>query len=145
MANSLKCTCFDCGTVSRFPADKITDNPKCGKCGSWLITGKVAEVDLNTLQKAAKMDDIPLVVDFWAPWCGPCRMMAPQFSMAAEKMKGEVRYVKINTEEHQKAGQIYNIRGIPTMALFKGGREKGRKSGAMQSPQIQTWVKGVAG
>ena len=141
MSKPLKCTCLECGAVGRFPADKIGDRPKCGKCGAWLINGKVAEIDLATLAKAAKNDDVPLVVDFWAPWCGPCRMMAPQFMMAAEKMDPHVRFAKINTEAHPKASQRYNIRGIPTMALFKGGREAARQSGAMQSPQIQAWVK----
>lgn len=140
MAKLLKCTCLDCGVISRFPADKIGDKPKCGGCGGWLITGKVKDIDLAILNKAAKNDDVPLVVDFWAPWCGPCRMMAPQFTMAAEKMAPYVRFAKINTEEHANAGQRYNIRGIPTMALFKAGREVARQSGAMQSPQIQAWV-----
>ena len=141
MSKMLKCTCLECGAVGQFLADKIADRPKCGKCGAWLITGKVAEIDLAILAKAAKNDDVPLVVDFWAPWCGPCRMMAPQFKMAAEKLEPYVRFAKINTEAHPKASTRYNIRGIPTMALFKGGREKARQSGAMQSPQIQAWVK----
>ncbi len=144
MSNALKCTCLDCGTICRFPADKIDAKPKCGKCGSWLITGKVWEIDLETLNKAARNDDVPLVVDFWAPWCGPCRMMAPQFTMAAKDMAPHVRFAKINTEEHQNAGARYNIRGIPTMALFKGGKEKARQSGSMQSPQIKAWVSGKA-
>jgi thioredoxin 2 len=144
MGKPLKCTCLECGAVSRFPSGKIASGPKCGVCGARLITGKVVEIDLATLQKAAKNDDVPLVVDFWAPWCGPCRMMAPQFSMAAGKMAPNVRFAKINTEEHPKASQRYNIRGIPTMAMFKGGREAGRQSGAMQSPQIQSWVAGKA-
>ncbi len=144
MSQPLKCTCLKCGAVSRFPADKINAGPKCGVCGAKLISGKVEEINLATLQKAAKNDDVPLVVDFWAPWCGPCRQMAPQFTIAAGKMAPNVRFAKIDTQEHPKASQRYNIRGIPTMALFKGGREKGRKSGAMQAPQIQNWVKGNA-
>ncbi len=141
MSKPLKCTCFECGAVSRFPADKIGKGPKCGVCGAKLITGKVAEIDLKTLKKAAKTDDVPLVVDFWAPWCGPCKMMAPEFSKTAAAMQPNVRFAKINTEEHPQAGQIYNIRGIPTMALFRGGREIARQSGAMQAAMIENWVK----
>lgn len=141
MSKLLKCTCLECGTTGQFPADKIGDRPKCGKCGAWLITGKVVAVTPAILAKAAKNDDVPLVVDFWAPWCGPCRMMAPQFKMAAEKLDPHVRFAKINTEAHPNASKRYNIRGIPTMAMFKRGREVARQSGAMQSPQIQAWVK----
>jgi thioredoxin 2 len=140
MSKMLKCTCLDCGAVGRFPLDKIKDKPKCGKCGSWLITGKVWQLDPATLAKAAKNDDLPLVVDFWAPWCGPCRMMAPQFEMAAGKLAPYARFAKINTEDHAQISGRYNIRGIPMLALFKGGREVARQAGAMQAPQIQAWV-----
>ncbi|WP_137701364.1 thioredoxin TrxC [Marimonas lutisalis] len=141
MAQSKKVTCLDCGQVNRVPADRLSAGAKCGTCGAKLITGKVAEVDLATLQKAARNDEIPLVVDFWAPWCGPCRMMAPEFSKAAQELSGEARLVKLNTEEHPQAGAKYNIRGIPTMAGFAGGREKARQSGAMPAAQIVNWVK----
>ncbi|MDX2484521.1 MAG: thioredoxin, partial [Pseudodonghicola sp.] len=100
------------------------------------------EVDAATLAKAAQNDDLPLVADFWAPWCGPCRMMAPEFSKAAQTMQGRARLVKLNTEEHQAAGMKYGIRGIPTMVEFAGGREVKRQSGAMQEPQIVRWIDG---
>ena len=92
------------------------------------------------MQKAARHDDLPLVVDFWAPWCGPCRSMAPEFSKAAQALDGKARLVKLNTEEHPRAGQVYGIRGIPTMAGFKGGREMARQSGAMPAASIVAWV-----
>lgn len=142
MAQSKKITCLDCGQVNRVPADKLTAGPKCGTCGAPLMSAKVTEVDPATLQKAAKNDDVPLVVDFWAPWCGPCRMMAPEFSKAAAELKGQARLVKLNTEDHPVAGQRYNIRGIPTMAAFAGGREAARQSGAMPGPAIVNWIKG---
>ena len=136
-----KLTCFDCGQVNRVPEDKLGAAAKCGTCGSKLIDGKVHEIDLATLQKAAKSDDIPLVVDFWAPWCGPCRSMAPQFLQAAGKLQGQARLVKLNTEEYPKASQRYGIRGIPMLATFRGGKELARQAGAMPAPQILNWVK----
>lgn len=135
-----KITCLDCGQVNRVPAEKLSAGPKCGTCGAGLMSPKVAEVDFATLQKAARNDDVPLVVDFWAPWCGPCRMMAPEFSKAAAQLGGIARLVKLNTEDHPKAGAAYRIRGIPTMAAFAGGKEMARQSGAMQSAAIVKWV-----
>jgi len=139
-----KLTCLECGQVNRVPEDKLTAGPKCGTCGARLMGGKVAEVDLSTLQKAARNDDVPLVVDFWAPWCGPCRMMAPEFSKAAQELQGQARLVKLNTEDHPQAGTKYGIRGIPTMAAFKGGRETKRQSGAMPAKAIVDWVRASA-
>lgn len=143
MANSPKVTCLDCAQVNRVPADKLGAGAKCGTCGAPLISGKAVEVDFATLQKAARNDDLPLVVDFWAPWCGPCRSMAPEFSKAAQELGGKARLVKLNTEDHPQAGQTYGIRGIPTMAGFRGGRERTRQSGAMPAASIVTWVKGA--
>ena len=137
---ALKVTCLDCGQVNRVPEEKLSSGPKCGTCGSRLIDGKPHEIDLRTLEKAAKTDDMPLVVDFWAPWCGPCRMMAPQYATAAAKLEGRARLVKLNTEDHPQAGARYGIQGIPMLAAFKGGREAARQAGAMPAPQIVDWV-----
>ncbi|WP_136634533.1 thioredoxin family protein [Pseudooceanicola onchidii] len=138
-----KLTCLACGQVNRVASDRLDAGPKCGTCGAKLMSTKAIEVDLATLQKAARTDDVPLVVDFWAPWCGPCRMMGPEFSKAAQALSGRVRLVKLNTEAHPKAGQIYGIRGIPTMVGFSGGRERKRQSGALRSPAIIDWAQGV--
>lgn len=137
-----KLTCLDCGQMNRVPAEKLGAGPKCGTCGTPLMPGKAVEVDAATLARAAKADDVPLVVDFWAPWCGPCRMMAPEFSKAAGQLRGEARLVKLNTEDHQTAGTKYGIRGIPTMVAFQSGREARRQPGAMPAGQIVNWVRG---
>ena len=138
---SRKLTCLHCGQVNRVPEERLGAAAKCGTCGARLVSEKAVEVDLAILQKAARHDEMPLVVDFWAPWCGPCRMMAPEYSRAAEALAGQVRLVKLNTEAHPQAGAAYNIRGIPTMAAFIGGREKQRQSGAMPAASIVEWVK----
>lgn len=139
--SGVKLTCLDCGQMNKIPGDKLQAGPKCGTCGAPLMPGKVVEVDPAILEKASKRDDIPLVVDFWAPWCGPCRMMAPEFSKAAQTLNGQARLVKLNTEDHQQAGMKYNIRGIPTMVAFERGREAKRQSGAMREAQIVGWVR----
>ena len=138
---SRKLTCLHCGQVNRVPDDRLTAAAKCGTCGAKLLSNKAVDVDLATLQKAARNDEIPLVVDFWAPWCGPCRMMAPEFTKAADMLSGQARLVKLNTEAHPQAGAAYNIRGIPTMAAFLDGRERQRQSGAMPAAAIVDWIK----
>ena len=134
-----KLTCLECAQVNRVPEEKLAA-AKCGTCGAKLVSTKAIEVDFATLQKAARNDELPLVVDFWAPWCGPCKMMGPEFARAAGTLAGKARLVKLNTEEHQKAGQVYGIRGIPTMVRFEGGKEKKRQSGAMRAADIVSWV-----
>ncbi len=133
-------TCLDCGQVNRVPAERLDSGPKCGTCGTPLLAHKPAEVDLATLRKAAARDSLPLVVDFWAPWCGPCRQMAPEFAKAAQALKGKARLVKLNTQDHDAAGAAYRIRGIPTMIRFEKGKETARQSGAMPAAQILRWA-----
>jgi len=135
-------TCLECGQLNRVPEAKLGAGPKCGTCGAVLVPRKAIDVDPAILEKAARNDDLPLVVDFWAPWCGPCRMMAPEFSKAAEALAGQARLVKLDTQKHQSAGMRYQIRGIPTMVKFQKGKETKRQSGAMRDGQIVAWVKG---
>jgi len=142
MMAGLKLTCLDCGQVNRVPQERLGAGPKCGTCGAALVPAKAVEVDLATLEKAARVDGLPLVVDFWAPWCGPCRMMAPEFAKAAESLAGRVRLVKLNTEADPQAGAKYGIRGIPTMVKFRGGREVKRQSGAVQAADIVSFSQG---
>ncbi len=136
----LKLTCFDCGQGNRVPAEKLSDGPKCGTCGAPLFSGKPQEVSLDWLRKAQRVDDVPLVVDFWAAWCGPCRQMAPEFGEAAQQLQGRARFVKLDTEANPKAGQMYGIRGIPLLVRFQGGKERARQAGAMPAPAIVNWV-----
>ncbi len=141
MAKPMKLTCLACGAVNRVPSDKLGAGPKCGTCGEKLNDAKVHEIDAGVLAKASKSDDLPLLVDFWAPWCGPCRMMAPEFSKAAQALGPDARLVKINTEDHPKVSARNNIRGIPTMILYQNGREVARQSGAVPARAIEDFVR----
>ena len=138
-------TCLDCGTVNRVPADRLSAQPKCGTCGAKLVAPKVHEIDTATLRKAELKDTLPLLVDFWAPWCGPCRSMAPEFSKAAEALAPHARLAKVNTQVHGDAAQRYGIRGIPLLILFRGGQEVARLTGARPAAEIAAFVRQHAG
>lgn len=141
MAEGKKMVCPDCGTINRVPTDKLGANPRCGSCGGALMDGSVSELDARSLERMSKKDEVPLVVDFWAPWCGPCRMMAPEFKKAATAMKGQVRFAKINTEDYPQVSMRNGIRGIPTMIVYQGGREIARQSGAMRAADIEAFLR----
>ena len=113
MAGSVKLTCLICGQPNRVPADKVGSGPKCGTCGAKMADGKVAVLEPATLKKAIAADNLPLIVDFWAPWCGPCRMMAPEFAEASQAMAGKVRFAKIDTQDFPAVSAERGIRGIP--------------------------------
>ena len=128
--------CPACTAGNRLPADKLSAGPKCGTCGARLVPAQPFELDPAGLKKAVKTDSLPLLVDFWAPWCGPCRMMAPEFAKAAEALAGKVRLAKVNTQDFPEASNAYAIRGIPALILFDKGREVARLAGARPAADI---------
>ena len=141
MAYTKNLTCMKCKTVNKIPEEKLGAGPKCGTCGTPLAAGQVHDVDLATVLKSAANDDLPVIVDFWAPWCGPCKTMGPEFEKAAKQLKTTARFAKINTDKHPNASQRYNIRGIPALLLFKNGKEIARHAGVMRSAELVKWVK----
>ena len=131
--------CADCQAINRLPEDRIDDGAKCGRCGHLLFDGEVVNATTDTLDKLLK-DDLPVVVDFWAPWCGPCVNFAPIFEDVAEERSGKVRFVKVNTEAEQALSTRFRIRSIPTLMLFKQGQMVEMLNGALPKAHFDRWL-----
>jgi thioredoxin 2 len=132
--------CTHCNATNRVPADKLQAELNCGKCRAPLLTAHPDNLGEVAFNAQLVKSDIPMVVDFWAPWCGPCRMMVPAFEKVSQDMQGRARFVKVNTEAEQDLAAKFNIRSIPTLAVFSGGREIARQPGAMSATDLMRWV-----
>ena len=143
MTNKQQIVCPHCLGVNRVPNKRLGDDPHCGKCKKSVITGKPVELSDTNFVKVTTKNSLPVIVDFWAEWCGPCKMMAPAFAGAASELMTTAVLAKLNTETAQQTAARYAIRSIPTMIAFKDGKELGRQSGALSKEQIVQWVQSI--
>ncbi len=129
-------SCAHCGATNRVPVARLTEDPSCGRCGKDLLAGAPVELNDANFEAFTQRTDLPVLVDFWAPWCGPCRAMAPQFDLAAKQLKGQAILAKVNSDDNPKTSGRFTIRSIPTLVRLDSGRETSRQSGAVQAAQI---------
>ena len=134
--------CPHCDGLNRVPNQRLAEHPVCGKCKQPLFTGKPVTLTDANFNQHLKGSNLPLVVDFWAPWCGPCKMMAPAYEQAAAQFEPGAVLAKVDTEQNQQLAQRFAIRSIPTLAVFKAGKQVASQAGAMSLPQLVKWIEG---
>ncbi len=143
MSEPIHVVCGHCDTVVRLPGDRLRENPRCPQCHLALFEGKPVTLTTANFDKHLSRGDLPMVVDFWAPWCGPCLAMAPFFAAAARQLEPVLRFAKLDTEAEPAPAGRFNIRSIPTLIVFSNGREIARQSGAMNAAALTQWLNSV--